>query len=378
MKIETSLLRTTAARGRVFWLFLTALIHVDAFVIRQSVASSRTAAPKASNLTPLRTSPKPVFPPQVAENETDCELTPVDFSDEILTEDLNPARDLDEGDDDLHWFRFGAVGRLYEDDQNSEEVVLDRLKRARVAVVGMGGIGSWVAEALCRSGIGHLVLVDLDDICISNTNRQLHTLSTNVGSMKTDVMRDRLIGINPYINITLIHDFIMLDNVQEVVGEQLQDLGVDIVVDAIDGVEEKTALISACADYGVPVVTTGSPAGKNNPTQIVCKDLTQVRGDRLLRSCRDRLSKTSDFKLQLQNGSVSAAQNPWNIPAVFSEQGVKENEPPETDDAPVFASFRNDGLLGTACFVTGTFGFVAASRVVEMIVDENLVPPSRE
>mmetsp|Transcript_22629 Transcript_22629/g.42938 ORF Transcript_22629/g.42938 Transcript_22629/m.42938 type:complete len:385 (-) Transcript_22629:169-1323(-) len=379
-----SMLNTSGMQG-LLCLSLAAAGSVHAFVIRPDVSSSTpgnllvSRRSPGGRLLPLWTSPKPVFPPQVPENETeDCELTPVDFSDEILTEDLNPQAggrlsDLEglSSDDDLHWFRFGGVGRLYEDEQNPEEVVLDRLKRATVAIVGMGGMGSWTAEALCRSGIGHLVLIDLDDICISNTNRQLHTMSTNVGSMKTDVMRDRLVAINPFINITLIHDFVMLDNVEEVVGNQLKKLGVDVLVDSIDGDEEKAALIAACADNGVPVVTTGSPAGKNDPTQIVCQDLTQVRGDGLLRACRDRLTKNFDFQ-------INDEQKPWNIAAVYSKQGVKESDAAESSsDTPSFASFRNDGNLGTVCFVTGTFGFVAASRVVEMIVDENLVQPSR-
>jgi len=366
------------------------VLGVNAFVIHRTTSSTGNSATfPACRFSPCRrplwTSSKPVFPPQVDEDDADdCDLTPVDYPDEIVTENLNPVvTGFDEGlsgDDDLHWFRFGGVGRLYEDEQNPESIVLDRLKRATVVVVGMGGIGSWTAEALCRSGIGHLVLIDLDDICISNTNRQLHTMSTNVGSMKTDVMRDRLMAINPFINITLIHDFVMLDNVQDVVGNQLKQLGVDVVVDSIDGDEEKAALIAACADHGVPVITTGSPAGKSDPTQIVCQDLTQVRGDGLLRACRDRLTNNFNFRFKVEDGVVSNERKKWNIPAVFSQQGVTESETEKSSaavDTAGFSSFRNDGNLGTVCFVTGTFGFVAASRVVEMLVDKNLVPPSR-
>ena len=325
--------------------------------------------PQVSRYRHLETSPKPIFP-QVFDNETtDCDVS-AEPTEDIVTEELNQVSMFDEGlsgDDDLHWFRFGGVGRLYEDAETSEEIILERLKRATVAVVGMGGIGSWTAEALCRSGIGNLVLIDLDDICISNTNRQLHTLSTNVGSMKTDVMRDRLVGINPYSNITLIHDFVMLDNVDEIVGEKFKELNVDIVIDAIDGEREKTALIAACTDHNVPVVTTGSPAGKSDPTQICCEDLAEVRGDNLLKACRNRL--VNDFEFNYTNEKLL-----WNVPAVYSKQGVKEDE---TNDVTQGNSFRNDGSLGTACFVTGTFGFVAAAHVVERIVDDNLVPPTR-
>ena len=357
--------------------------QVDAFTLGLRGSSLAITSVQHRSFWVLGPSPRPIFP-QLDDNDasSECDMVLDEATDDIVTEELNLSPDFDEqglsSDDDLHWFRFGAVGRLYEDEENSEEDVLERLKTATVAVIGMGGTGSWAAEALVRSGVGNLVLVDLDDICISNTNRQLHTLSTNVGSMKTDVMRERLVAINPFTNITLIHDFVMLDNVEEIFGEKFKELNVDVVIDAIDGDEEKAALIAACADYGFPVVTKGTTAGKSDPTQIVCADLTQVRGDGLLSDCRNRLVKDFDFKLDVVDGRVSDVQKPWNILAVYSTQGVtKEEQTMDFGAATPMSSFRNDGALGTACFVTGTFGFVVASRVVEMIVDRDLEPPSR-
>ena len=291
-----------------------------------------------------------------------------------LLEELNEISESDtinQDEADLHWFRFGGVGKLYsKDNERSEDQVLERLKQATVAVIGLGGVGSWTAEALCRSGIGHLVLVDLDDICTSNTNRQLHALSTNVGRMKTDVMRDRLVAINPYCVVTLIHDFVMVDNVQDIVGNQLHKLyKVDVVIDAIDGDAEKAALLAACADHGIPILTTGNPTGRSDPTLITCHDLLLSEGDDLISACQDRLVHQFDFHMDTKG--IENRKASWNIPCVYSRQ--KQNTRPGAS----VAAFRSDGHGGTACFVTGTIGFVAASRAVEMIVNGSFIPPSR-
>jgi tRNA A37 threonylcarbamoyladenosine dehydratase len=152
--------------------------------------------------------------------------------------------------------RFAGVGRLYtpppSDDsmENSHLQVVDRLAQATVVVVGLGGVGSWSAEALCRSGIGNLVLIDLDDICISNTNRQMHAMSSTVGKFKIDEMARRFKDINPDCNITLIHDFVSADNVD---GFLTSISGVTACLDAIDGTKGKSALIAACARHQIPV-----------------------------------------------------------------------------------------------------------------------------
>jgi len=319
------------------------------------------------------------------------------------TESSNlPPELLDADDDFLHWFRFGAVGRLYQDDdaaeetsiddigdddddnnmlleeeqaQQPEDIILERLKGATVAIVGMGGIGSWAAEALCRSGIGHLVLVDLDDICISSTNRQLHTMSNNVGAMKTEVMKERIMQIQPNCNVSIINDFVMMENVQDIVTNQFQNhYKVNMVIDTIDEDAEKAALVAACTDHGIPILTVGSPAGKSDPTKIVYMDLSQTsqKQDRVLGNVHDRLCK--DFGFQ----QPAVASEGWGIPCVYSqEENKREAAAAAAADANGQSSFRNDGTLGTACFVTGTFGFVAASRVVEKIAKRTLTAPSK-
>jgi len=275
--------------------------------------------------------------------------------------------------------RFQGVGRLYSKSSSSTTAatdphlqILDRLNQATVAVVGLGGVGSWAAEALCRSGVGNLVLIDLDDICISNTNRQLHALSTTVGHMKIDEMKRRLLAVNPDCTVTLIHDFVTADNVYEIFGRLGNPAA---IIDAIDGSTEKSALLAVSAEYEIPVVTCGSAAGKIDPTKIVCEDLTVVNGDKLLSNCRRKLRKEYGFAEGIPFRGIRKGKKvkKWNIAAVYSLE--KQKALPSGSDASSLR--RCDGALGTACFVTGSFGFVAASRVVDMIANGKLKPPSR-
>ena len=136
---------------------------------------------------------------------------------------------------------------MYTDKDTSINTVLNRLSSATVAIIGLGGVGSWSAESLCRSGIGNIILIDLDDICISNTNRQLHATSSNVGKMKIDVMKSRLLDINPHCNVTLLHEFVTVENANELLSSLLPNL--TACIDAIDGMYEKTALLLACVHH---------------------------------------------------------------------------------------------------------------------------------
>jgi len=284
--------------------------------------------------------------------------------------------------------RFAGVGRLYSikssgttfEVENASELphvqVLNRLSSATVAVIGIGGVGSWVAEALCRSGVGNIILMDLDDICISNTNRQLHALTSTVGKMKTDEMKKRLVDINPRCNVTLIHDFISVDTANNFIASLLPE--VSVVVDAIDGMYEKTALILACVNHGVPIVTCGGAAGRSDPTKIVTGDLTEVQEDRLLFKCRKELRQAHGFpKVPVPKKGPKPKVKKWRIPAVYSTEVQQLVRDSDSDEGT--SSFRRcDGALGTACFVTGTYGFVAASKVVEMISTNNMVKPKKQ
>lgn len=304
-------------------------------------------------------------------------------TDEFLTEMLSQEDDEERSQRNL---RFGGVGRLYannapevrQPDTDSSHLdptvqVIERLHQSTVAIIGLGGVGSWAAEALCRSGVGNLILIDLDDICISNTNRQLHATSTSIGQMKIDEMRRRLIQINPQCSVTNIHDFVTETNVHDILDSILPD--VDVILDAIDSRKAKAALIAACVEKKIPIVTCGGAAGKKDPSQILLNDLARANGDDLLTAVRRNLRKSYGFsegkKFQELKGKLPKK---WKIPAVYSTEETKELP---NGDEKVGALRRCDGALGTACFVTGTFGFVAAGQVVDMIALGKLVRPRK-
>ena len=297
-----------------------------------------------------------------------------DWSTGEETEDARSQRNL----------RFGAVGRLYANQKplntgvasrelDPHHQIIENLNRSTVAVVGLGGVGSWAAEALCRSGVGNLILIDLDDICISNTNRQIHATSASIGQMKIDEMRRRLLHINPQCSVTNIHEFVTETNVHEILDSILPN--VNVVLDAIDSRKAKTALIAACVEKKIPIVTCGGAAGKKDPTQILATDLARVNGDDLLATVRRNLRKSYGFsegkKFRELKGKLPKK---WKIPAVYSTEETKELSDGEDK---VGALRRCDGALGTACFVTGTFGFVAAGQVVDMIAMNRFVRPSK-
>lgn len=270
--------------------------------------------------------------------------------------------------------RFAGVGKLYATDSTPYLEVLDRLGASTVTVVGLGGVGSWAAESLCRSGIGRLILIDLDDICISNTNRQLHTTVSSVGKMKLDEMERRLKDINPHCNITLIHDFLSKDNVDDIL-DSCSNMNMTVMLDAMDGYREKTALLEACVKRSIPVVTCGAAAGRMDPTKITVCDLTKSTNDRLLSTCRKTLRRQYNFERCLSSSEAKRYKKrnrSWHLPAVFSLEVPKDVCQDDT------SSFRRcDGPLGTGCFVTGTIGFVASGVVVEMIAQNKVNTPKR-
>ena len=301
---------------------------------------------------------------------------------------------VDEESPQGHVDRFGGVGRLYSSTSTrstahvSSEIILDRLRQATVVIVGIGGVGSWAAEAICRSGVGNLVLIDLDDICISNANRQIHATTSKVGQMKIDVMKQRLLDINPQCNVTLVHDFVDENNAQNI----LETIGpITALIDAIDGAVAKSALIGACTDLATPVVTVGGAAGRRDPFQIICADLVDVEDDRLLSNCRKILRKKYDFPAGLsfaQKRSTRRKVKKWSIACVYTREVPPPKQQPlwTSEDGergsgsgvPSPSGFRLcDGSLGTACFVTGAYGFAAASLCIDMIANNKLTPPRR-
>jgi len=305
----------------------------------------------------------------------------------ITTGKLDASVEGDPESITLRNLRFSGVGRLFTPpnqnkqrrtkDNQSESPhisVIDRLSRSTVLIVGLGGVGSWAAEAICRSGVGKIILMDLDDICISNTNRQLHATTSSIGKMKIDVMKERLNDINPDCEIDLIHDFISPANIDLIFQQQIFDRNktITICLDAIDGGMNKAALIAGCARNSIPIVTCGGSAGKKDPTLFTSDDLTRVDDDRLLRTTRKTLRKFYGFEKNMENDK---SIRKWNIRSIYSTE--RQKELPQGDDGTSSSLRRCDGALGTACFVTGTCGFVAAGEVISQIAEDRLLPPRR-
>ena len=298
-------------------------------------------------------------------------------------------------DNDL---RFAGVGRLYTEEdlvstkegepENNDQViagpssrqghlnVIDRLRESHCVVVGLGGVGSWAAEALCRSGIGYITLIDLDDICISNTNRQLHALSSSVGQMKIDAMKTRLLQINPNCKVTLIYDFVSKENADEMWDdiEKLSSKPVTACLDAIDGSDSKAAWIASCVRRKVPVVTCGGSAGLTDPTKFICDDLTRAFHDPLLSLTRKNLRKYYGFQGGVPKGSKcrdpSTGKLRKKLPRKWKIQAVYSSEQARSVSKKSSSMRQCDGPLGTACFVTGTSGFIAAGKSICSVARE--------
>lgn len=250
-----------------------------------------------------------------------------------------------------HEARFGGIARLFSADG------AERLRRAHVCVVGIGGVGSWAVEALARSGIGRLTLVDLDDVCITNVNRQLHALTGEFGKPKVEVMARRVQAIHPDCQVNPLQSFFLASNASEILNA-----GFDYVLDAIDTPGLKALLIHLCREKQIPIITTGGAGGRRDPSAITVADLAFATHDRLLRAVRRQLRKIPGFPQGDQPFGVECVLS--REPLVYSRRDgtVCANREGVTD-------FRLDCStgFGTASFVTGTFGFIAASRVVQRI-----------
>lgn len=246
--------------------------------------------------------------------------------------------------------RFGGIGRLYGVE------ALEAFRRAHVCVIGLGGVGSWAAEALARSGVGQLTLVDMDDICVTNTNRQIHALNDTVGLLKADALKFRCEAISPEIRVRADIRFVTPGNVAEVMAP-----GFDVVIDAIDSVKSKVALLAWCRRNKQPVITTGGAGGLTDPTQIRVADLSRTYHDALLAKTRKQLRQ--------QHGFPDNPKRRFGIEAVFSEEqprypdgqgGVCQNKPAPGESTRLDCASG----YGAATMVTGTFGFVVASRAL--------------
>lgn len=237
--------------------------------------------------------------------------------------------------------RFSGVARLY------GEEGLKAFEKAHVLVAGLGGVGSWAAEALARSAIAEITLVDFDHIAESNVNRQLHAVEGSFGKSKVIAMAERLISINPDLKINIIDDFLTPDNLSEMLGQHA-DNPLFVVLDATDDVKMKIALANYCKKK-VPLIICGGAGGKLDPSRIKACDLSKTTQDPLLSKIR--------YTLRKEYGFTSDLKKKLGLTAIFSDeprQGV-----------------ASGGLAcsgyGSGVTVTASFGFIAAAEVLKVI-----------
>jgi tRNA A37 threonylcarbamoyladenosine dehydratase len=281
-----------------------------------------------------------------------------------------PATDADADETPYRTHRrFDRAARLF------TEPGLHRLMGARVIVFGMGGVGSFVAEALARSAVGQLVLVDFDDICVTNQNRQLHALKGEVGKRKVDVMAERIRRIHPTGEVDPVASFYAAET-----SDMLLTGEIDYVVDAIDNLKAKCHLIATCLERSLPLVTSMGSAAKLDPTQVKVADLVKTRGDAMAKNVRKKLKK--DY------GIPATGTKPLGIKAVFSEEEPVLPADVSYDEGHGFRCVCPNGsnglhtcdrrarIDGSAGFVTGTFGLVCASVVVRDLIASCQEPTS--
>ena len=252
--------------------------------------------------------------------------------------------------------RFRGIDRLYGTGSAA------RLAMAHVAVVGIGGVGSWAVEALARSGVGKLTLIDADDVCLSNTNRQLHAIEGEYGRTKVEVMAERARAINPDIAIDAIPEFLTRANIPE-----LLDRGYDLVLDCCDAFRVKVEMIAWCRRRKIPLIVSGSAGGRTDPTLISVRDLSKTEHDAMLALIRKKLREDFNFP--------RGPKRYFGVQAVYSLQNVRY---PQADgsvcgvrpSATGEAGLKLDcgGGLGAATHVTAAFAFAAVSRAIEKLL----------
>ena len=252
---------------------------------------------------------------------------------------------------------FSGISRLY----GSEAYAL--IKNMHVCVVGIGGVGSWVVEALARSAVGKITLIDYDTIALSNVNRQIHTLTSTIDTKKCLAMQERVQQINPDCKVTIIDDFITLENMADLLNN-----GYDYVVDAIDSIKFKAGLIYYCKRNKIPVITTGGAGGLTDPSVIQVVDLSKTYNDALAAKVRSTLRDKYNF-----------TRNPkrsFRIDCVFSNEqqrypkddGTVSHEKPGVHGVSLDCRFG----YGAAAFVTGTFGFIAVAHIIKKYLSKRL------
>ncbi len=252
--------------------------------------------------------------------------------------------------------RFSGIDRLY------GVGAVQRLAACRVCVVGVGGVGSWAAEALARSGIGHLSLIDADDLCLSNTNRQLPAMDGAYGKAKVEAMGERLRAINPQLSLTLLQAFLTPANMPELLAADY-----DLVLDACDSFRVKVETAAWCRRRKQPLLMVGAAGGRTDPAQVRVRDLSRTEHDAMLSLIRK--------KLRGEFGFPRNRDRYFGIPAVYSLENVRY---PQADGSVcgirpklgADAALKLDcgAGLGAAAHVTGAFAFAAVGKALEILL----------
>ena len=245
---------------------------------------------------------------------------------------------------------FAALPRVYGAD------ACERLSELRICVVGMGGVGSWTVEALARTGVGHLTIIDHDDVTEGNINRQIHALSNTVGESKVELMHQRVRLINAQCDVNAVDDFLAEKNLPTYLDQDF-----DVVIDAIDSIRFKASMINFCKRNKLPIVTTGGAGGRTDPLEVKVADLSRTWNDALAAKVRKRLR--SDY------GFSKNTKRRFGVECVFSSEqpvypdkagGVTHSRPGVPG-----ASLDCEHGYGSVSMVTGTFGLVAASQALK-------------
>jgi tRNA A37 threonylcarbamoyladenosine dehydratase len=251
--------------------------------------------------------------------------------------------------------RFAGIERLYGAGS------VERLAAAHVCIVGVGGVGSWAAEALARSGLGALTLIDADDVCVSNVNRQLHALDGEFGRLKVEVLAERLTRINPGLTVHPRAQFLTPSTL-----DPLLLGGFDAVLDACDAFRVKVEMIAFCRRRKIPIVVSGSAGGRADSTQIEVRDLSRTEHDALLSLVRK--------KLRGEFGFPKNRDRYFGVPAVFSRENVRY---PQADGSVCGLRPAGEGSMGLDCgggglgaatHVTASFAFAAVGRLIERLL----------
>ena len=253
--------------------------------------------------------------------------------------------------------RFAGVARLYGTARYTH------ISQMHIAVAGIGGVGSWAVETLARTGVGYITLIDLDNIAESNVNRQLHALSSEIGKSKVLAMQQRIEQINPSCHVTQIEDFLTVDNLSTHLPRSSAHpdhasppiLG---VIDAIDQLVVKAALIEYCQSNQIPLIVTGAAGGRCNPCCIKIDDLARTEHDRLLAKLRHKLRRTGHFPKE--------PRRPFKVPCVYSTESVQTthhgNATPQGG--------LNCAGYGSVMSVTASFGLFAAGWMINHLIDQ--------